>query len=60
MERNVTVANPKYGIFVWRSDGRYEMKDAVKLYANQASAEKFASKNVHKWYVVRTLSLIVR
>lgn len=54
------MANPRYGIFAWRGDGKYEMKDAVKLYANQMSAEKFASKNADKGYVVRTLSLIVR
>ena len=55
----VTVTDAKFGVFVWRSDNRYEKKDAIKLYVKEQAAEKYASGHPEK-VVVRTLSLLPR
>ena len=55
----VTVTDAKFGVFVWRSDNRYEKKDAIKLYVKEQAAEKYASGHPEK-VVVRTLSLLLR
>ena len=44
-----------HGVFVWKEDGRYPAKDAVRVFRSKALAQRFADRNQDKNYVVRTI-----
>jgi hypothetical protein len=54
---------PKFGVFAWRGDNRYHVRDAVKTYVVEKAADRFADKLnegprtnlAPEGYVVRTL-----
>lgn len=40
--REENPGEPKYGVFLWRGDGRYRQSDAVKKYTQRGAAERHA------------------
>lgn len=48
-----------FGVFIWREGaGIYHLRDVVRLFKSEKSADRFANANSGKNYVVRTLRYV--
>ena len=48
-------AKTRFGLFKWKSDGRYPESDALKIYKSEKVAQKAADKLLSQNIVVRTI-----